>query len=200
MQVRSSDVLNQWLGGSEAAIREVFASARAAAPCVLLFDELDSLATNREEEDGGAGDVHSRILSTLLNEMDGISSNRKKWDVLVVAATNRLDFIDAALLRPGRLDEHVHLPKPSATDCTEIFKAFTNSLPLGADVDVELIGSLLWDLKVTGAQIEGICRGACLLALRKHRDEGDDHNIEVSLADFKSILAEFEINYQARKA
>ena len=103
-QVRASEVFNQWLGGSEATLRSIFSRARAASPCILFFDELDSLATNREGGDSDAtSGVQSRILTTLLNEMDGITNAGGKQGILVVAATNRLDAIDAALLRPGRL-------------------------------------------------------------------------------------------------
>eukprot|EP00978_Attheya_sp_CCMP212_P021126 scaffold61301_cov45-Attheya_sp.AAC.6 len=104
VKVRASDILDQWLGGSEAAIRSVFSRARAAAPCILFFDEIDALASNRSDGDEDSTNVHSRILSTFLNEMDGVSSSTSTNapSILVVAATNRLSSLDTALLRPGR--------------------------------------------------------------------------------------------------
>jgi SpoVK/Ycf46/Vps4 family AAA+-type ATPase len=118
VKVRASDVLDQWLGGSEAAIRSLFHRARGAQPCILYFDEIDAIASNREQE-GTESDVSSRILTTLLNEMDGISST-SNTGVLVLACTNRMQDLDAALLRPGRLEEHIELTLPTTEDLREI--------------------------------------------------------------------------------
>jgi SpoVK/Ycf46/Vps4 family AAA+-type ATPase len=107
IQVRAADILDKWLGGSEALLRSLFSRARAASPCILFLDEIDAIANNREEDD--TNDFTSRILSTLLNEMDGVSSAIQKSRVLVVACTNRLGSLDSALLRPGRLQEHFYL-------------------------------------------------------------------------------------------
>lgn len=115
----ATDILDQWLGGSEAALRSLFARARAAAPCILFLDEMDAIACNRNNSDNGdSTNVMSRLLSTLLNEMDGIGgSSSLPSKVLVVACTNQpLDSIDAALLRPGRLDHHVELKTPVTLD------------------------------------------------------------------------------------
>ena len=124
VRVRASDILDQWLGGTEAAIRTIFARARAAAPCILFFDELDAIATNREDDDGGSSDVHSRLLSTLLNEMDGVNSDNSKSGVLIVGTTNRIKAIDAALLHPGRFEEHVHLDVPTLADVEFMLNKF----------------------------------------------------------------------------
>ncbi|KAL9180138.1 hypothetical protein ACHAXT_008108 [Thalassiosira profunda] len=136
VKVRASEVFNQWLGGSEATLRSIFSRARAASPCILFFDELDSLATNREGGDSDAtSGVQSRILTTLLNEMDGITNAGGKQGILVVAATNRLDAIDAALLRPGRLEEHVLLELPDRKGIQDILKIQTAKMPLDVSVD-----------------------------------------------------------------
>lgn len=173
VKVRASEVFNQWLGGSEATLRSIFARARSASPCILFFDELDSLATNRG---GGDSDVtsgvQSRILTTLLNEMDGITNAGGKQGVLVVAATNRLDSIDAALLRPGRLEEHILLSYPDSSSIQEILKLQTASMPIDDSVDMIKLSDKLEVSKASCAEIEGICRDACLIAMRRCSEEG----------------------------
>ena len=195
LKVKASDILDQWLGGSEAAIRSIFARARSAAPCALFFDEIDALATNREDDDvGSSSDVHSRILSTLLNEMDGISKDDSigtQKNVLVIAATNRLEAIDAALLRPGRLQEHILIDLPTLEDCTEIFSRQVESWSLDDDVNIDEIVKNLFSRKASGADIDGFCREACLNAIRMgiEKIQGDTPNFIVSKRNFEEILS-----------
>lgn len=185
VKVRASDVFNQWLGGSEATLRSIFARARAASPCILFFDELDALAMNREAEDASAtSGVQSRILTTLLNEMDGITNAGGKQDVLVVAATNRLDAIDAALLRPGRLEEHVLLNHPDAPSIKEMLKIQTAKMPLDDSVCLARWSDLLASASTTCAEVEGVCRDACLVAMRRCSEEGDLDKLVVTDSDF----------------
>jgi len=189
VKVRASEVFDQWLGGSEATLRSIFSRARSASPCVLFFDELDSLATNREGGES-AGDsascgVQSRVLTTLLNEMDGITSAGGRQDVLVVGATNRKGAIDAALLRPGRLEEHVLLSYPSASDATDILEMRTAKMPLDGSVDSAKMGEAFEGAKTSCADIDGICRDACLIALRRCEEDGvDDEELAVTSGDF----------------
>jgi transitional endoplasmic reticulum ATPase len=200
LQIRASDVLNRWLGGSEATIRSIFARARSAAPCILFFDDLDALASTREEDQNDDA-VVSRILSTFLNEIDGVTRNNNNYDrvitsdILIISTTNRLESIDAALLRPGRLEEHVNLPiPPTPLDCKEIFQIHSRNFPLGPDVDLDLMGTLLHSTGVaTGATIEGLCREVCLNVLRQNGDKVKHHDdiIEVTLADFQSVLKDW---------
>jgi SpoVK/Ycf46/Vps4 family AAA+-type ATPase len=158
--------LDQWLGGSEAAIRSLFARARSASPCILFFDEIDAIASNREE-DGASVDVTSRVLTTFLNEMDGISSGGNTvGGVLVVACTNRVEALDAALLRPGRLDEHVLLDLPVMSDVEEILQLHLLKVPLHENVSTSELSELLVELNASGADIEGVSRDACLRAIR----------------------------------
>lgn len=165
IQVRASDVLDKWLGGSEAVIRSIFSRARSAAPCILFFDDIDALASNRESDYGS--DVHSRILSTLLNEMDGVSSDEKNREVLVISATNRLDAIDSALLRPGRLQEHFQIPYPNVDDCRDILTFYTHKMPLESSLSLDELAERLSKIKASGADIQRICRDACLSAIRE---------------------------------
>lgn len=179
--------MDQWLGGSEAAIRSLFSRARAAAPCILLFDEIDAIACNRED-DGSSVDVSSRILTTFLNEMDGISSSGRSG-VLVVACTNRLEALDAALLRPGRLDEHVLLPKPELTDVSEMLKMQLAKVPLSDDVNIAEVAELMLELNASGADVEGVCRDACSRVIREAKQLSSD--LVVSHNHFLSAIREW---------
>jgi SpoVK/Ycf46/Vps4 family AAA+-type ATPase len=164
IQVRATDILDKWLGGSEALLRSLFARARAAAPCILFLDEIDAIAVNRAEDD--TSDVSSRVLSTLLNELDGVSSGARQSRVLVVACTNRLEALDAALLRPGRLEEHVCLELPAANDLLEILERRVGTMPLDDTVQLPDLAQAFFDHNATGADVEGVCRDVCLAALR----------------------------------
>ena len=168
IQVRAADVLDKWLGGSEAIIRSLFARARSAAPCVLFFDEIDAIATNRST-DSDTVDVTSRVLSTLLNEMDGVSTNNLTPQVLVVACTNRRDALDAALLRPGRLDEHIDMDRLRTVDAIEaVLVQYLSRAPLDESLDLRSVATKLLEIRPrSGAELEGICRGAVLRAMRR---------------------------------
>ena len=187
VKVKASEVFNQWLGGSEANLRSIFSRARAASPCILFFDELDALAMNRESQDSDAmSGVQSRILTTLLNEMDGITNAGGKQDILVVAATNRLDAIDAALLRPGRLEEHVLLSYPTPESIKEILQLQTSKMPLDETLDFEEMSHTLSAATCSCAEVEGICRDACLIAMRRSSNEGSSSvgEMYVTRSDF----------------
>ena len=165
IKVRASDVLDKWLGGSEEAVRSLFVRARAAAPCILMFDEIDSIANNRGTS-GESTDVMSRLLSTLLNEMDGVSSGRKD-NVLVVACTNRLDSLDAAMLRPGRLEEHIELSLPTDDDALDILEHRFSHISTEGDVKLSAIATELVKRKVSAADLEGVVRESVYRCLRR---------------------------------
>jgi ATP-dependent 26S proteasome regulatory subunit len=146
---------------------------------------LDALAANREggESDATSG-VQSRILTTLLNEIDGISNAGGEQGILVVAATNRLDAIDAALLRPGRLEEHILLSHPKSSSIYEIIMIHTAKMPIDVSVDLKKFSDLLEGSTASCAEIEGICRDACLIAIRRCSEGGTLNNLSVSTSDF----------------
>ncbi|CAI8036351.1 Transitional endoplasmic reticulum ATPase TER94 [Geodia barretti] len=151
-----------WFGESEANVRDVFDKARAAAPCVLFFDELDSIAKSRGGNVGDGGGAADRVINQVLTEMDGMSS---KKNVFIIGATNRPDIIDPAILRPGRLDQLIYIPLPDEPSRISILKATTRKSPLSEDVD------LMYIAKVTkgfsGADLTEICQRACKLAIRE---------------------------------
>ncbi|WP_440059952.1 CDC48 family AAA ATPase [Thermogladius sp. 4427co] len=157
--IRGPEVLSKWVGESEKAIREVFRRARQVAPCVIFFDEIDSIAPARGMRyDSGVTD---RIVNQLLTEMDGIQPLRK---VVVIAATNRPDILDPALLRPGRFDRLIYVPPPDYQARLEIFKVHTRKVPLANDVDLAELAKLTEGY--TGADIAAVVREAVMLALR----------------------------------
>ncbi len=158
--VRGPEVLSKWVGESEKAIREIFKKARMHAPTVIFFDEIDSLAPIR----GVASDsgVTERIVTQLITELDGI---KELNNVVVVAATNRPDLIDPALLRPGRFDKLVYVPPPDFEARLEILKIHTKYLPLAPDVDLYELAKATENY--SGADLEALVREAFLLALRE---------------------------------
>jgi transitional endoplasmic reticulum ATPase len=161
ISVKGPQLLSMWVGESERGVREVFHKARQAAPCIVFFDEIESLAPLR----GGSGDtqVTERVVSQLLTELDGIEELK---GVVVLAATNRLDRVDPALLRPGRFDFLVELPLPDSQARLEILKVHTRGMPLSKEVSLE---SLAADTDgLTGADLEGLCHRAALVAIREY--------------------------------
>ena len=196
VKVIAADILDQWLGGSEAAIRSLFARARSASPCVLLFDDIDAIASNRNDDDGDSTNVQSRILSTLLNEMDGVSSQANRGGVLVLATTNRLSAIDSALLRPGRLEEHIELGLPSALDIEEILGLHLAKIRVHERVDVSDLAQRLESVAASGADVEGLCTGACLHAIRRATDNDIEETDKIALSSSDVDLAFRAINAQ----
>ncbi|XP_053641891.1 peroxisomal ATPase PEX6 isoform X1 [Cherax quadricarinatus] len=163
MSVKGPELLNMYVGQSEENVRQVFARARAAAPCVIFFDELDSLAPNRGQS-GDSGGVMDRIVSALLAELDGVASAA---DVFVLAATNRPDLIDPALLRPGRFEKLVFLGVCKDRDSQiKILKAVTCKIPMESSVSLTNIAEML-PLTLTGADIYALCTDALYAALHR---------------------------------
>lgn len=157
--VRGPEVLSKWVGESEKAIRQIFRRARMVAPAIIFFDEIDSIASIRGSDPSG---VIDRIVNQLLTEMDGIQPLRR---VIVIAATNRPDLLDPALLRPGRFDKLIYVPPPDYNARIEIFKVHTRRLPLGDDVSIEELARRTEGY--TGADIAAVCKEAAMLALRE---------------------------------
>jgi len=160
ISVKGPELLSKWVGESERGIREVFRKAKQASPCIVFFDEIDALAPSR----GGGSDAHvtERVVSQLLAEMDGIEELR---GVMVLAATNRPDIIDPALLRTGRFDVSIELPAPDEAARRAIFQVHTRRRPLADGVDLSDLAARTAGL--VGADIEGICRQAAMLAIRE---------------------------------
>jgi transitional endoplasmic reticulum ATPase len=171
--IKGPEIFSKWVGESEKAIREVFRKARMAAPAVIFFDEIDSLVPRRGLGFSDSG-VSERVISQLLTEMDGIVTLE---DIVIIAATNRPDMVDPAVLRPGRFDRLIYVPEPDDKSKLQIFKIYTKNMPLSKEVELpQLVTAARY---YSGADIEALCREAAMVALRK-----DVNTKEVTLADF----------------
>ena len=162
--IRGPEVLSKWVGESEKNIREIFRKARQAAPTVVFIDEIDAIAPRRGTD---VNRVTDRLINQLLTEMDGIAENS---GVVVIAATNRPDILDPALLRPGRFDRLILVPAPDEKARLEIFKVHTKNVPLAEDVNLEELAKRTEGY--TGADIAAVVREAAMLAMRRALQEG----------------------------
>jgi transitional endoplasmic reticulum ATPase len=172
--VKGPELMSKWVGESEKGVRETFRKAKTATPCIIFFDEIDSLCPARGAGYGDAG-VTDRVISQFLTEMDGIE---KLGKVVVIGATNRPDLVDPALLRPGRFDRLIYVPPPDEKARLEILKIHTRGMPLAKDVDLEALAKQLEGY--SGADIAALCREAAMLALRE-----DINSKEVKLRHFQ---------------
>jgi transitional endoplasmic reticulum ATPase len=182
ISVKGPEILSKWVGESEKAIREIFKKARQAAPCIIFFDEIDSVASVRGMESGAR--VGERVLNQLLTEMDGLE---ELHNVTVIAATNRPELLDPALVRPGRFDKVLLVQAPEEDARLDIFKVHTKDMPLAKDVDLDYL------VKNTdgysGADIEGLCREAAMGAIREVLSgDGDIDKKKVKQKHFKDAL------------
>jgi len=161
ISVKGPELLSKWVGESERAVREIFRKAKQAAPSIIFFDEIDAIAPVRG---GGYGDSHvtERVISQLLTEMDGLEELR---GVVVIAATNRPDIVDPALLRPGRFDKLLYVPLPDFEARKEILKIHTKRKPLAEDVDIDELARRTEGY--TGADLAAVCNTAVMLAIRE---------------------------------
>jgi transitional endoplasmic reticulum ATPase len=175
--IKGPEVFSKWVGESEKAIREVFRKARMAAPAVIFFDEIDSLAPRRGAGFSDSG-VSERVISQLLTEMDGITT---LVDIVIIAATNRPDMVDPAVLRPGRFDRLIYVPEPDEKSRLQIFKIYTKGMPLAKDVNLDQLTTMTKNY--SGADIEGLCRESAMLALRKEINAR-----EVTMKNFEEAL------------
>jgi transitional endoplasmic reticulum ATPase len=182
--VKGPELLSKWVGESEQSVREVFAKARLAAPCIVFFDEIDALCPMRGmgSSDSGVGD---RIVSQFLTEMDGIEELK---GVVVLGATNRLDMVDSALLSPGRFDVVVDLPQPDRDTRRAIFAVHTHGKPVAPDVDLETLADLTEGL--VGGDLASVCRRATMLAIRDHVEQpaGQSQGVQLAARHFRQAL------------
>jgi transitional endoplasmic reticulum ATPase len=184
ISVKGPEFLSKWVGESEKAVRETFRKARQAAPCVIFLDEIDAIAPVR----GSATDsgVTERVISQLLTEMDGLEALH---NVVVIAATNRPDIIDPALLRPGRFDRLVLIPTPDLEARKEILRIHTKGKPLAKDVNLDRLADKMDNF--TGADIAAVCNEAMMLSIRDYVLEGGDAS-EDNVKDRKVGMKYFE--------
>ena len=177
ISIKGPSLFSKWVGESEKAIREIFRKARQVSPCIIFFDEIDSLVPKRS---GGEGSrVYEQVVNQLLTEIDGLEELN---DVVVIGATNRPDLIDPALLRPGRFDRVIVVPQPDEESRLQIFKVHTKGMPLTKDIKLEELAKKTKGF--SGADIQGLCREAAMAALRE--------NIESKKVTNKHFLKAFK--------
>ncbi|MBC8874388.1 MAG: CDC48 family AAA ATPase [Planctomycetes bacterium] len=193
--IKGPELLSMYVGESERGMRDVFHKARQAAPCIVFFDEIDALASSRSgggREDSG---VSGRVLSQLLTELDGIEELK---GVFVLAATNRPDLLDTALLRPGRFDVQVELPLPDKAARVKIFEVHLRDRPVADDVTAEWLAEQTGDF--SGADIQAVCERTIMAALatriQASPDSPDAEGIKIGREDFQEVIEELNVQSQ----
>ena len=162
ISVKGPELLTMWFGESEANVREIFDKARGASPCVLFFDELDSVGTARGSSQGDAGGAGDRVLNQLLTEMDGVGV---KKNLFFIGATNRPDILDEALIRPGRLDQLIYIPLPDKSSRASVLKAVLRKSPVHPNITFDFLAELTEGF--TGADLTELCQRATKAAIRE---------------------------------
>jgi transitional endoplasmic reticulum ATPase len=181
ISIKGPELLTMWFGESEANVRNVFDRARGASPCVLFFDEIDSIAKKRGSSAGDAGGAGDRVINQLLTEMDGMG---KKKMVFIIGATNRPELLDDALMRPGRLDQIIYIPLPDEKSRQSILKAATRKSPIHPDVDLDYLAKFTEGY--SGADLTEICQRAAKFAISEsiaqevqlRKEKGEDAMLE----------------------
>ena len=161
ISIKGPELLNKYVGESEKAIRSLFIRARNSSPCIIFFDELDALVPKRSQENNNAGE---RVVNQLLTEMDGLEERKQ---IFIIAATNRPDIIDPAMLRPGRLDKLLYVPLPSKEDRLSILQTITQELPIEKDKSINLEEINEKTDGFSGADIAALVRETQLNALKR---------------------------------
>jgi len=162
ISIKGPELLTQWFGESEANVRELFDKARAASPCILMFDEMDSIAKARGSGGAGGSEAGDRVINQILTEIDGVGARK---NVFVIGATNRPDILDPAVIRPGRLDQLIYIPLPDLKSRTAIFQAALRKAPIDPSVNLEVLARSTHGF--SGADITEICQTASKLAIRE---------------------------------
>jgi transitional endoplasmic reticulum ATPase len=186
ISIKGPELLSKWVGESEKGVREIFRKARMVAPCIIFFDEIDALVPRRGS---GSSDSHvtENVVSQILTEIDGLE---ELHNVLIIGATNRLDIVDPALLRPGRFDRVIEVPNPDIAGIEMIFKIHTKDKPLAEEVNLKILSEMAKGF--SGAEIEEVCNRAALLGVKKfvENKEKDVKLIKISQKDLEDSVEE----------
>jgi len=182
ISIKGPELLSKFVGESEKSVREIFRKAKMAAPCIIFIDEIDSIAYTRNG-DSSDSMVTERVVDTLLTELDGLSGLK---NILVIAATNRPDIIDPALLRPGRFDKIIEIPMPDKEARMEILKVYLKKMPIAKDVKVEELANATEGY--TGAELENLTREAGMNAIRANRDNVTGVDFETALKEIRPAI------------
>jgi len=188
ISIKGPELLSKWVGESEKGVREIFRKARQASPCIIFLDEIDAIAPSRSS---GTSDSHvtERIVSQILTEIDGLEELQ---NVVVIGATNRIDIIDSALLRPGRFDRIIEVPLPDTKGRENIFKIHTKKKPLANDIDFTQLVEKTQGF--SGAEIEGVCSRAAITAIKRfvNTKEKSVKSIRITQEDLLNAISKIK--------
>ena len=188
ISIKGPELLSKWVGESEKGVREIFRKARMAAPCIIFFDEIDALVPKRGI---GGSDSHvtENVVSQILTEIDGLEELN---NVLIIGATNRLDIVDPALLRPGRFDRVIEVPNPDVVGIEMIFKIHTKDKPIADDVNLKTLAERAKGF--SGAEIEEVCNHGALLGVKRfvENKEKDVKSIKITQKDLEDSVNEIK--------
>jgi transitional endoplasmic reticulum ATPase len=188
ISIKGPELLSKWVGESEKGVREIFRKARMAAPCIIFFDEIDALVPKRGS---GGSDSHvtENVVSQILTEIDGLE---ELHNVLIIGATNRLDIVDPALLRPGRFDRVIEVPNPDVAGIEMILKIHTKDKPLADDVNLKTLAEMAKGF--SGAEIEEVCNRGALLGVKRfvENKEKDVKSIKITQKDLEFSIDEIK--------
>ena len=190
--VKGPELISKWVGESEKAIREVFKKAKQASPSIIFLDEFELIAGARTPNSGEGSDVSNRVVNQMLSSMDGVESME---GVIVIAATNRPEMIDPALLRSGRFERVMHIPPPDHASLRKILKIHSKGMPLGK-FDLESLADKMQNF--TGADVEAVCREAALIAMRAEKKSVSKKHFEEAIARVRPTITPDMIEYYTK--
>mmetsp|Transcript_17437 Transcript_17437/g.31464 ORF Transcript_17437/g.31464 Transcript_17437/m.31464 type:complete len:921 (-) Transcript_17437:60-2822(-) len=185
ISVKGPELLNAYFGGSEANVRDLFDKARSASPCILFFDEMDSIARARGAGGGGASDTSDRVINQILSEIDGIGSGKT---LFIIGATNRPDILDPGIMRPGRLDQLIYIPLPDNASRVSIFKANLRKSPIADDITFDQLADVTDGF--SGADITEICQRSAKNAIRDSIAAGIERSRRVEAGELTQVEAD----------
>ena len=190
--IKGPELISKWVGDSEKAVRELFKKAKQSSPSIIFLDEFESIAGVRRSNTGEGSDVMNRVVNQLLSSMDGVESME---GVIVVAATNRPEMIDPALLRSGRFERVLHIPPPDVDSIRAILKIHSEPMPLGKFKIEDLAPQLI---NYTGADIEAICREAALISMRAEKKSVSRKHFEEAINRVRPTITDEMMDYYNR--
>jgi transitional endoplasmic reticulum ATPase len=190
--IKGPELISKWVGESEKAIREVFKKAQQASPSIIFFDEFESIAGMRTPNSGDGSDVSNRVVNQMLSSMDGIETME---GIIVIAATNRPEMIDPALLRSGRFERVMHIPPPDIGSLRKILKIHTRNMPLGKFDLNSLVDRMDG---YTGADVESVCREAALIAMRADRKSVSKKHFEEAIGRVRPTITPAMLEYYTK--
>jgi transitional endoplasmic reticulum ATPase len=192
ISIKGPELISKWVGESEKAVREVFKKAKQSSPSIVFLDEFESIAGMRRGHSGEGSDVMNRVVNQLLSSLDGVEGME---GVIVVAATNRPEMIDPALMRSGRFERVLHIPPPDKDSRSAILKIHTKGMPLGKFKIEDLAGRME---NFTGADIEAVCREAALIAMRDGKKTVTKRHFETAVERVRPTVTDEMMQYYSK--